>query len=36
MQGLDIYALILCMISVSDLCLCLRDAALYLTAILTV
>ena len=36
MHGLDIYALILCMISVSGLCLCLRDAALYLTAILIV
>ena len=36
MQRLDIYALILCMISVSGLCLCLRDAVLYLTAILIV
>ena len=32
MQGLDIYALI----SVSGLCLWLRDGALYLTTILTV
>ena len=36
MQRLDIYALVLCIISVSGLCLCLRDAALYLTAILIV
>ena len=36
MQVLDIYALILCMISVSGLFLCLRDAALYITAILIV
>ena len=36
MQGLDIYALILCMISVSGSCLCLRDVVLYLIVILIV
>ena len=30
MQGLDMYTLVLCRISVSELCLCLGDTVLYI------
>ena len=30
MQGLDMYTLVLCRISVSGLCLCLGDTVLYI------